>query len=300
MEIHQHVADTQKLLFEFKASLNQLIEQILGESGYAFYQTDNQASLHGLEARKAICAHLSDNYWDGSELSHLEKRKENNMGALACSEQTITLAHKLNRAKKEFEIKHVSIRKSILERSGQSQKSATDVFRHQVLGSLGEKLLNVEAVDRRVPIFNHPATRITWLFNTTSASQRKTLADAKLVLNKWMEAAIDERYQELSDELASLDEHPDDTAVAFKSKKPVTSLKFRATSKLGGEQAIHYTDYGRNPVFFLNQNTQPLLRLPPEITGVEKIKRKGRPKIISDDNVTPSLKHWFWYNEPEQ
>jgi len=296
MEIQHLVLEVKHLLAQFNARLEGLVTSIVLDTGYAFYQTDNLPALVGADAREAICQHLSNNHWKVFEPNNSGPNKENHMAAVACSEQTLALAAELNRAKKSFEIKHISIRKSILERRGQSQKTATEVFRQQILNALGEKLLNLDAVDRQVPIFNQPATRITWLFNTTSASQRKTIADAKAVLIEWMAAAGDDRHKELTDELDSLDQYPEDTAVAFRNRKPVTSLKFRATSKLPGTQAIHYADYGRNPVLFLNEGTEPLLRLPPEITGQSKIKRKGRPKTISDQNVSPSLKSWFWYN----
>jgi len=301
MEIQHLVLEMKGLLAEFSTRLTILEHSILADSGYAFYQTENRPPLLGPDARQAICAHLSNNYWKGSELNDAGPKKDNHMATAACSEETLEYARDLNKAKKAFEEKHVAIRKNILERRGQSQKTATDVFRQQILSALGEKLLNVEAVDRRVPVFDQPATRITWLFNTNRASQRKTIGDARVELAKWMETAGDERHIELTAELEALDDYPEDTPVAFRNRKPVTSLKFRATSKLAGEDAIHYSDYGRNPVLFLNQNIkEPRLRLPPEITGEVKIKRKGRPKTISDQNVSPSLKNWFWYNTPEQ
>ncbi len=157
--------------------------------------------------------------------------------------------------------------------AGNHSRPLLKFFSQKILGTLGEKLLNVDAVDRRVPVFNHSATRVTWLFNTTSASRRLTIVDAKAVLAEWLEATGDDRHTELSDELDALDEHPEKTPVAFRNKKPATSLKFRPSCKPVGEKAIHYADYGRNPVLFLNGNIEPVLRLASEITGDPKIKR---------------------------
>ncbi|NIB38640.1 hypothetical protein HBA55_03530 [Pseudomaricurvus alkylphenolicus] len=295
MDMHKEVTECRARFTAFTRSLDALSERILCEETFSFFQEGTTVPVQGPAARQAIVEHLRNFRWSGLEILDTPLDRPDIFAAMACCQKTLEQIRAVNEKKQAFRQFHHRVRKGILDQPGKVSRDATDVFRRIILKAIDEELLNLAAVDRQIPQSEYPLSRIVWHYNTTAASSRKTMADAKATLAAWMETVGDARFELLNQELASIEHLPNDLPVAYCPRQPVTALKFRATGHDQTNELVRYADYGRNPVFFPSGSGDPEIKLPPEITGEKKIQGRGRKKSISDRNVTPSLEKWFYY-----
>ena len=289
MEYQLWVSECEQLLSRFAQQVQELQAQIRAGTGFAFYQ-DAKEILRGADARAAIADSLGDYFYDGRESIQLAQPLDRYMAA-GCSATTLERVQGLgglNHTKLLFKRFHEDIRRQFT-----TEAEATRALR-DVLGLCQAKLLNVEAVDRRVPVLPGPALRIAWFINQSAASVRATIGDAVAQLLRLQEQAGGDRLDMLNQEIAQLRSLPASLPVAHRLRRPVKVLKFRSSIAEGSGQRRMLTDYGKNPVLFLDQGVEPTLVLPASSKSGDG---RGRPSTISDLCVSPSLPNWFFYRE---
>lgn len=288
-EITHAIDKCRALLAAHQMHLDVLIKAL--QPSNAYFQEEADPPLYGQPALDAIHQHLQTFHWTGREQSMDAPNKRDRFMALACSEPVLTLAHKLNATKMDFRKFHEAIRAG-----KSSEREATEVFREQILGALGQRLLDVEAVDRQIQVVEFNPAKIRWFYNMSAPTKKRTIANAIAQLEEWAQDASGPRWEQLQSEITTLEGLPADQPVSQRMREPIKSLKYRATGR--NEQGIRCTasDYGKNPVLYL-EGQSPDLIAPPEYTGETSQPGRGRPQIVSDTQVSPSLKKWFFYLE---
>jgi hypothetical protein len=292
-EVSTAIAECKAKLQAVETALATLNAAILESTERAYYQPANAKPLSGEAARCAIVDHLLALRYSGIESSPDFIKPIDCFMALACDTKTLELAYFVNMTKIAFHRFHYAQRKPF-----KSEKQATEFFRYTILAAMKEKLLNIHAVDRKLPILPVPATLISWHYNHTASTEEKTVADAIEVMSKWTHDASDPRIEELNSEIDRLAQCPGNMLVSHRRSVPVTSLRCRAMGIDEEKVKVVEAGYGKNPVLYLAGRKAPNIRLPFEITGEKPKEGRGRPKILTDTPLSPFLKDWLLYREP--
>lgn len=285
--------ECRELLQQLFPLVSQLRRVVENTTGFVFYQQGNDEPLHGQTARDAISAHLGEMHYPGIEDIGLESAPR--FMTLAMPGDALPLIQQVNAAKKALQQWHEALART------QPNSYAAAQMNRAVLKRAQEPLLNLQMAERAVIWLEGPPVRLSWHYNTTSNSRRKTLGDLLVALDKLADKLPDYRcgdIESVRNRLASL---PLTTPVAHRPSKPVTHLKcqYRFVHAEGPPQ--RGVCYAKNPIFFpdIQPSPPPAIALPAEVQGKTPRSGAGRPSIISDTPVTQLLPHWFWYKTTE-
>jgi|GEM_PF-1253419 len=290
MQITQWVDRVGEHLAALYTALGTLIDAFSAESElYAFYQEGDGSPLSAEAARAEIAQQLlALDYPDQREAVIATPER---FAAVMASAATLAQVARVNQAKTQFQQVHIEIRQHF-----DSEADATDALR-RVLALIGRPQLNLDACDRRIPCLAGAVQRLHWYRTASAPSTRKTLADAREALLKLRDTVQQERVALIDREIAALESMDLTTPVAYRARDRVQSTRYRARVIGAGEAApvTTLTGYGMNPVFFADTP-----RLTPEVDTPRPRRRPGagRPSTISDECVSFSLPHWFWYKQP--
>lgn len=285
--------ECRELLQQLFPLVNQLRCITESTTGFVFYQQGNDDPLQGQAARNAISAHLGEMHYPGIEDIGLEPAPR--FMAMAMPADSLPLIQAVNEAKKALQQWHEALART------QPNSYAAAQMNRAVLKRAQEPLLNLQMAERAVIWLEGPPVRLSWHYNTTSNSRRKSLGDVLVALEKLADKLPDYRsgdIESVRNRLASL---PLDTPVAYRPSKPVTHLKcqYRYLNAEGAPQ--RGVCYAKNPIFYPETlpAPKPAIALPAEVQGKTPRSGAGRPSIISDKPVTTLLPNWFWYKSTE-
>jgi len=248
----------------------------------AWYQL-GETPYTGYSAREEIATWLTQT---------LKDINEPRFGYIECSPKTLLIAEQYNVAGKIYAGTYSALRKEI---KGHTQKedAATTIAR-QVLASIGEHDTDLERVRRQAGIALGVLQRIRWFITNESKSIRCQLSDAVAALETLRDNVSEDRALLITHEIDTLKSPPYNPCqpVAVKRKTTVPTVRCRAW--LWNQsifEVITETFSGTLPL--LCSSTQPVIE-----TALPKPIRKkgaGRPSIISNRSVSPSLPGWFYY-----
>lgn len=297
MEITQDTHQLRTLLDTFKAATNALCDAIHDGSGFAFYADADGFKCLGNEARTKICGHLHDYRWSGrDDLDSIGAPQiPSRFMVCALPPDSIEVGVSLNRSKAAFENFHVALRERF-----DSQLESTQYFRKVLLANYGEPLLNPEAVDGKLTLANGYPTKIRYYYHHSQASQRKYIPEARAALEALWHKSNDDDRERISQELARLARLPDDYPVAFRNRKPVTTLKATISGMIISGRRISDAAYARNPILIPDIERHPPINvvLPREITGEQRKGTQGRRPTVSDEKLSAFLPNWYKYIDP--
>lgn len=290
MDISANILACQSLVLTLTDSIAQLQHSIRRNSGFAFCQRYDQPALHGAEARQAIAEHLGQLRYSGDR-EHDSSPIDQYM-TMALAPETLALLNSTNRAKKSLQQWHEH-----LARQQDNVRKAAELKR-LILKRAGEPLFNLQMADRALIWLPGQPTRMSWHYNTTINSRRKTLSDALNALDSLADQLPQHRQWEIEASRSMLANTALDTPVAHRPSKPVTHLKCRYRYIGSDGEPVRSVCYARNPLFFPDTKHQPpTLVLPPEIHGNHARAGAGRPSLISDIALCDLLPNWLWYKE---
>lgn len=288
--VSQSVEECRHLLKVVSERTTRLAMALETENSQTFYLAANKSHpITGVRARELIVKDIQTLHYKSNEIPR-EPQPDQFM-AMACARETLEQAEILNQAKTQFKQFHNALRKPFT-----SEREATEFFRFQVLAALGEKLLNVNAVDRLVPVADAPVTYIRWQYNDSAPTQRTTIKAVMKEIARWMEKCSDDRYEILSSELDRLGCMDPNIPVSRQLRKPIKSLRFRGVANTPGQQkSTIFAGYGRSPLLYLDDGQIPVIKPPSEVLGDAPKKGRGRPKIVSKNRVSPYLDGYYFY-----
>lgn len=271
----------------------QLRREVENSTGFVFYQQGDDEPLYGQAARHAVSAHLGEMHYPGIEDIGLESAPR--FMSMAMPAATLPLIQSVNEAKKALQQWHEALART------QPNSYAAAQMNRAVLTRAQEPLLNLQMAERAVIWLQGPPVRLSWHYNTTSNSRRKTLGDVLAALDKLADKLPAYRSGDIESARNRLASLPLNTPVAYRPSKPVTHLKcqYRFLNAEGAPQ--RGVCYAKNPIFYPDTTPapKPAISLPAEVQGKAPRSGAGRPSIISDKQVTPLLPNWFWYKSVE-
>ncbi len=281
--------ECETLLARLQPLLDQLRNHVINSSGYVYFQEGTEPPLQDQEARLAIAQHLSEMRYPGPE--QIGEQPQDRFMALALPPALRPLIEEINRAKKDLQDWHESLART------QPNAYAAAQLNRAVLKRAGEPLLNLQMAERALLWLNGQPVRLSWHYNTTSNSRRKTLGDALEALEKLADKLPDFRLGDVENARLSLASIPLNTPVAHRPSKPITHLKCQYRYIDTGGKATRGICYAKNPIFYPTSEIveTPTITLPGEVTGKKRRQGAGRPSLISDIPVCPLLPTWFWY-----
>jgi len=323
MDISPWVEAFQEQLDGLSRKTQNLTDLIKHESGFVFCSEKpmiqlidegefNWKCIEGPEAaRLALCEHLERWGYD-------DQRRV----MVACAQvgcETIEVARELNELKERWESFHYYFR-TIAGNTANTQALPKPRFPKQQVPTLersdsyseelatkrlGEVLkcvkridspLSLDATDRKIQILEGPAIQIAWYTQTTRPSTRKPLSLVIELAQKHLlnTQGADRDMAEV--ELAKLQGMPSDTMVAYCPKRPVSSVRYRASSIVGNQHQKAVTGYAVNPVLFPYGGYEPDLNL---FQPKRQTDNPGRPVTISDRRVSSFVPHFYWYKQRE-
>ena len=293
MQYQQWIDDCNLLCDWLARQMSIVRNSIESSNGFAYLQRGNSSPISGGEARYAIASFISK--LDYPEYNEALKESDDVYAAACVSIEVIKQADRLNMIKAEFREFHEKLRASF-----SSGKEGTEAMR-LVLKRCGYPRLNLENADRLLPTVVAPATKLSWHYNQSPPSRRRTLADAVLALRKLQDVLGEPTHDAIEQDISNLEsgQYPMNLPVAeVLRRNPVQSLRL-AYSYLDTEGTRQRElSYGRNPALVLDRSG-PLVCVPPkEITGNGVADGRGRPKIISDRSVASFLQGWYHDNNP--
>lgn len=291
--ITQYVIECEKHLKHLFPLVDRLRQQVEKSKGYVFYQQGDETPLLGNLAREAISGHLGEMRYRGIEDIGLQPKER--FMTLAINPDSLPLIESVNEAKKALQLWHEALART------QANSYAAAQLNRTVLKKAQEPLLNLQMAERGIIWLDGSPTRLSWHYNTTSNSRRKTLGDALQALEKLADKLPQHRMGEIESTRNTLASLPLDTPVAHRPSKPITHLKcqYRFLDEDGASK--RGVCYAKNPIFYPDTGSDkpPIISLPAEIEGKELRKGVGRPSLISDKQVSRLLPNWFWYKENE-
>lgn len=291
--ISHHVTDCEHLLDRLFPLVDQLRLQVEMSNGYVFYQQGDEEALSGKAAREAISNHMGEMRYRGIEDIGLQPKER--FMTVAINPDTLPLIKSVNEAKKALQLWHEALART------QPNSYAAAQLNRAVLKKAQEPLLNLQMAERGIIWLGGSPTRLSWHYNTTSNSRRKTLGDALQALEKLADKLPQHRMGDIESTRNTLASLPLDTPVAHRPSKPITHLKcqYRFLDEEGVSK--RGVCYAKNPIFYPDTGTTkpPVISLPAEVEGKELRKGVGRPSLISDKQVSRLLPNWFWYKENE-
>lgn len=293
MEYQQWIEECSLLCGWLEKQLRKVTDSLLRSSGFAFYQEGCNSPLTGIIARNAISRAIS-------QLDYLERdqslKKPDDSYAVACvTQDVIDQVDRLNMIKAEFREFHERLRSSY-----PTGKEGTDVMR-LVLRRCGFSRLNLENADRLIPTILAPVSKITWHYNSSQPSRRRTLNDAIVELRTLQDILGEPTHDAIEEEITRLEGR------AYSGNLSVAQV-LRSASVQSLRIAYSYMDsegsrqreltYGKNPAFVLDRNLALKCLPPKEVTGNGVAEGRGRPKVISSRLVSRFLRGWYHYENP--
>jgi hypothetical protein len=218
-------------------------------------------------------------------------------GVAAVSPAAIEQAHYINVVKNEFRMAHERLRACF-----DTGAKGTDAM-NTVLRRCGEVRLSLDAVDLNIPIVDTPILSLSWHYNKTVATHRRTLNDSIIELYRLrdefgepMAAGIDADIERL-EQSSYGGGHP-----LSEKLRPNLYESLRVAYTYRGSDGLsdRITLYGRNPVLIPIDPVTPKISIPREYRGNKVAAGRGRKKSVSDRCVSQFLPHWFFYNDPDK
>lgn len=264
---------------------------IMIDADYVYYAQDGQEETDANAARAAIVDALLE--WKFKEVRGFIPTA----GLVGVSKSTFVAADQLNSLKKEWQTLHMAMRYVAGHRPDGSfdTKHASDAMR-TALKRIDEPRLDLDATDRQIPLIPGQPLTLNWYTVESAPSERRKMADVLADILKLIDDAGDPTEAAMYQaEYVRLESQPRDTPVAYRSRKPVTSARFRTSYVLNNKRKS-MTHYAASPILFLqgNEAIQPKLSVfEPKNTGG----RAGARHRISNDRVSrlKRLPHYYWY-----
>ena len=265
---------------------NRLLQHAVEEANVpvAFYCSDNTA-VFGAAAKTNVLAHVG-------QLEYTPRYEAINRpyGALCVPSHIRPYVQSLNDAKTAFKEYH----QSLPHRHGLPVVDANKIIRAAIRAA-GHDIPNLDAIDRQVIWVDEPVTQCQWYLNESAQNLRKHRNDLLSELDRLASQYSDSKHvctiEQLYKDCARL---PEDTPVAFRSKKPVQRLSCRITKLDEHHQRQLMNVYAANPLFFNAALVTPVFQKVGE--GIHK-EGSGRTRRINVEPIHPVLlPKWYFYN----
>tara|TARA_B100000446_G_scaffold147767_1_gene141521 strand:+ start:368 stop:1534 length:1167 start_codon:yes stop_codon:yes gene_type:complete len=293
MEYQQWVEECSLLCRWLDAQLGKVTDSLQRSKGFAFYQEGGNAPVMDDLARNNIAKAITQLDYPEQD-PDLEKPKDS--FAVTCvASDVLEQVKRLNVIKAEFREFHERLRGSY-----PTGKEGTEVMRI-VLKRCGYARLNLENADRIIPTIQAPVTKVTWHYNSSLPSRRRTLNDAIIELRKLQDLLGEPTHDAIEEEIARLEgrEFSRSLSVAQVLRNAsVQSLRIAYSYMDPEGNRQRELTYGKSPAFVLDQGLALECLPPKEVTGNGVAAGRGRPKVISNRLVSRFLRGWYHYENP--
>lgn len=293
MQYQQWTEECRFLLDWFHQVLHELQESIKQGSGFASFQEWPEPAITDTAARQRIARYYGEISRKNDD-QELEEKQFKVFAAVAVDEAGRHAAEQLNIVKTEFREFHENVRSAFPDRV-----KATDGMR-LILKNCGHARLNLDAIDRQIPIVKYPTNKLSWGFNRSSVSRQRTIADALRELRKLQDTLGEYIHDTIEADIRRIEqEYPDTSHPVSQILRPSSVESLRLSYSYIDDSGHRCSEliYGRNPAVLCGSGSQvPMLRLPKEMTGEGVSEGRGRKKMISDRLLSPHLKRWYLYD----
>lgn len=276
---------------------NKLSDTLLSAGSQFDYWNENDTIKRGLNARKAAMQHLKIWWYINDDIISTR------FGIIYTDHKCLELVHKINKIKMSFQKRHE-------EATAQVEPKDRPALLHKIKKNLMVSFnepINLDAIDRKIPVFNYAAIRASWYQEASYSSTRRPIYDAI----KEVEQKIDVANHTLSrnnllSDLAVLEALPQDTYLCHRPKAKIKGQYCRLTLIEEHKRSHSQKCWGVNPIFVLNSNdieAKIEWREPTNKTALntntQRKSAQGKSKTIQSYPVVKSLPYWFAYKKKQ-